>query len=549
MKRYFVERLKLLVAFNRGLVALLPGLVAFFAIVGPRVLDPRNLAWLKSGDPSTHYLGWAFFRQSDWTLPPGANPDYGLELSSSIVYSDSIPLLALFFKTFDGWLPTPFQYLGLWLLACFLLQSYFAWKLVGLISTDTLLRLPASILLVVSPPMLARLGGHWSLVGHFLILAALYLALRPTLERRRLAWAALLATATLVHAYFIAMVGAIWLADLAARAWQRNLSLRAALIEAPGLLLLVVITAWLGGYFAIASGLADGSFYGYYRANLLTFIDPGAWSYLLRDLPESDGDYEGFNYLGLGLLLLALLAIPRLQAAGIEYRKACARHGWLLAALLLLGAFAFTNKLGLGTLNFSIPVPDLVSRAAETFRSSGRMLWPAFYMLVLAILYATVKGNQRRAAAVLLVLAVAVQVLDTRAAWRGLRGNLMTARDDALVSAPADPFWEEAALHYRNLRVLPPANIPRHWVNIAAFAADHGMATNAVYLARLDHDAFANAAALSDTMLATGNYDEDTLYILDDSVVEQARASVKPDADLLQQIDGVFVLAPRWLDK
>lgn len=51
------------------------------------------------GDPATHWLGWQFFRNSpllQWPL--GANPDYGMEIGSSIIFSDSIPLLAFIFK-------------------------------------------------------------------------------------------------------------------------------------------------------------------------------------------------------------------------------------------------------------------------------------------------------------------------------------------------------------------------------------------------------------------------------------------------------------------
>jgi hypothetical protein len=539
LTRRFIDRLALALPF-------LPGLAAFLIVVGPRALDPRNLGWLRDGDPSTHYLGWLFFRQADWTFPPGLNPGYGLELASSIVYTDSIPLLALFFKLFDAWLPQPFQYLGLWLLACFVLQGYFAWKLAGLMSTDTLLRLPASILLVFAPPMLWRLGGHWSLVGHFLILAGLYLTLRPGMEQRRLAWGGLLATATLVHAYFVVMLSPIWLADLATRTWQRRITPRDALIEVPSMLLLVVTIAWLGGYFAVGSGLADGDYYGYFRANLLTFVDPSGWSYVLKDLPESAGDYEGFNYLGLGVILLALTALPQLHATGRGNLPALARQRYLLLALAVLAAFAFTNKLGLGALNFSFPVPEFFSHAAETFRSSGRMLWPVFYGLVLAILYAVIKGNGRSVAATLLVLAAVVQVADTHPAWSALRQRLMASRQDTLVNAPSSPFWEEAAGHYANIRVLPPGNAPKHWVNIAEFAGTHGMGTNAAYLARVDHDSFANASTQSTAMLASGDYAADTLYILDESVVEQARLSLHADEDLLQEVDGVFVIAPGW---
>ncbi|HEY0963159.1 MAG TPA: DUF6311 domain-containing protein [Pseudomonadales bacterium] len=530
-----------------GVVPFLPGLLAFIAIVGPRAVDPRNLAWLKSGDPATQYLGWLFFRQSEWTFPPGLNPDYGLELASSIVYSDSIPLLAMFFKLFDNWLPQPFQYFGLWLLACFLLQGYFAWKLVGLMSSDIVLRLLASTLLVFSPPMLARLSGHWSLVAHFLILAALYLALRPGGERRRLAWMALLAIATLVHAYFVAMLGLFWLADLAARAWQRRIVMKAALLEVAALAAVVIITAWLAGYFSITSGVAAGSYYGYFRANLLTFIDPGSWSIVLRDLPEGPGDYEGFNYLGLGVMLLAITVLPLIPAVTRDCGKQMARHRHVLIAAASLGAFALSHQLGIGVRTFVLPLPAIFIEMAETFRSSGRMLWPAFYLLTLAIVYVVVRGNSRRVAAVLLALAVLAQVLDTSAAWRHVRGNLMVARQDTLATPPADPFWELAAARYDEIRVLPPGNAPTYWLHIAAFAGTHGMATNAAYLARIDEPSLGNAWTEAMAMIATGNYEADTLYILDASVVEQASATVASNEDMLRQIDGVFVLAPGWL--
>ena len=50
------------------------GLVSFLLVVGARPLNPTNIGWLKSNDPTTHYLGWAMFRSGPWTMPPGANP-------------------------------------------------------------------------------------------------------------------------------------------------------------------------------------------------------------------------------------------------------------------------------------------------------------------------------------------------------------------------------------------------------------------------------------------------------------------------------------------
>ena len=42
-----------------------------------------------------------------------------------MIFTDSVPLLAVFFKLFRGVLPEQFQYFGLWGLLCFALQGAF----------------------------------------------------------------------------------------------------------------------------------------------------------------------------------------------------------------------------------------------------------------------------------------------------------------------------------------------------------------------------------------------------------------------------------------
>src|SRR5262245_5165276 len=75
------------------------GSALFFVILRGSLLNPQNIAWLYAPvDSSAYYIAAAYFLKSGWTLPPGANPDYGLEIASSIFYADSIPLVALLLK-------------------------------------------------------------------------------------------------------------------------------------------------------------------------------------------------------------------------------------------------------------------------------------------------------------------------------------------------------------------------------------------------------------------------------------------------------------------
>ena len=110
----------------QSLAPIVLGVLVFALVVGPGTLNPTNEHWLLVGnDVTQHYLGWVFFRHGPWSFPIGLNPANGLEFSSSIVFSDSIPLLAFVFKFLSPILPEPFQYMGIWLLMCFVLGSSF----------------------------------------------------------------------------------------------------------------------------------------------------------------------------------------------------------------------------------------------------------------------------------------------------------------------------------------------------------------------------------------------------------------------------------------
>ena len=174
------------------------------SVFGTAMLDPWNVNWMLAGsfgpDPVQYWLGWRFYAQAPWSLPPGLNPRFGMELSSAIFYADSIPLLAMPLKLFWPSLP---QYWGLWLLGCGMAQGWFGWVLMRHATANPLARLMGAGLLTLQPMLLDRMGGHLALGGQWAVLAALALALRPGPRGRFALWA-LLATATaLIHSYQI----------------------------------------------------------------------------------------------------------------------------------------------------------------------------------------------------------------------------------------------------------------------------------------------------------------------------------------------------------
>src|SRR5512133_1431683 len=123
--------------FGGPLSGLLLGLVAFFLLFDARQVDPTYLDWQLGGDAAQHHIGWEFFRYEPWRFPLGKISGFGTPDGTSIVYTDSIPVVALVLKAARSLLPDRFQYVGIWLLACYALQGFFGWLLASLVAQRT----------------------------------------------------------------------------------------------------------------------------------------------------------------------------------------------------------------------------------------------------------------------------------------------------------------------------------------------------------------------------------------------------------------------------
>jgi hypothetical protein len=536
--------------------AALLGALPVLLVFGPEVIDPRSVGWMLAGplgpDPVQYLLGWTYFARSPWALPPGLNPDYGLELGSSIFYADAIPLLALPLKALRGLVAVP-QYWGLWLLGCGVAQALLAWRLLGLVAAEPLARLAGAGLFVLQPMLLNRMGGHLALAGQWVLLAALWLALRPAGRggRQGGAWGLLVLATSLIHAYLLAMVLALWSADWLRRALPARreragaVELAAEGVAVPGA---AALGLWAGGFFVLRRGFGAPG-YGAMGLDLLAFFDAAEWGALLPALPGPNHAEAGGSYLGLGALLLLLAAaLAWTRRRGPVLRPVLRRH-WPLAVVLagLLG-FAVTHRVTVGGVALTLfEPPDWALALAGALRASERFAWPLAYALLLgaAGLVAQVWGGRR--AGLLLAALLAVQAADLAPAMARLRALVADAPRVPRERLP-DPFWDQAGQAYRRVRAVPAANQGPHWEPVARFAVRHGMPTDAVYLARIDEEAVRSLRDSVAARIASGDFEPATLYVLRDApTLRLAAAAHDPTRDLLAEIDGIAVLAPGWL--
>lgn len=521
------------------------GALAFFIVVGHRALDPSNIAWLGEGDPATHYLGWLFYRNSEWEFPIGLNSSYGLEIANAILYSDSNPLFAFIFKSLRFLLPNTFQYFGIWLFLCFTLQALFGWKLIGLATNSNLLRFLGTGVIVFSPPMIARLHGHLSLVSHFLIIAALYFSFNSDLQRRKFYWGLLVSTTALVHAYLLAIVLAIWIADLVGRTTKAQLSIRSSMYEFLLIFFLVSFFCWQAGYFSVGTGTGSGGF-GFYRMNILSPIDSNGWSYIMKDLPQTAGDYEGFNYLGLGTIFLLVLFFPNFLATKNNFFQIIHNYWHLIILFFAFIFYSISNSIAVGIFEFNYILPDSIIGFLNIFRASGRIFWPVFYAITFFLIAFVIRNFEDRTAGFILGLALIFQIFDTSAGWLPLREKNMVESSTEWSSPLVSQFWLDASKKYQKVKHIPIGNNIPAWQYISYYAGKNGLSTNAVYLARVNSASVENAQKQAYETLKSGVFDQDSLYILDDSAFRAALRAGNPAVDLFAKVDGLNVVAPGW---
>lgn len=533
------------------------GVFAFVALYGFAILDPTNIAWLLHGDPAQHYLGFAFFRDAPWDWPIGRIPQFGMPSGTSIVYTDSIPLLAILLKPVSAWLPTDFQYFGLWMALCYGLYGYFSARLLGRLGLSGTHRWLAVLVLLTSPALALRAYGHEALMAHWLLLACFDAVLA---ERSRWHWP-LLAVAGLVHAYWVVLLLPFALLGW----WRQPVSWRHHL---SGLTLFITVLA-AAGYFTAQPTQLVAEGYGHYSANLLAFLDPmdwraflehygrpladtGEWSRLLPALGQATwGQYEGFAYLGAGVLLLWVLAITLgvadsvLGKAPVIERSATQPMNLLLLLLVvaaLMFVYALSSRITLGTRILADPdLPAGLLEVLGVFRSTGRFVWPLAILIPLWALAALARRVANLPLALILAIVLILQawdLSDKRAEFvrRFAPGGLgqMPAYD-----APA---WKAAAC-YRHLVVVPSSLEGDAWIKPALFAARHHQSINLAYVARADAMTLATAERDWRYALLAGNLRPDTAYLLhEEDLLASMPVKLNPLATRLQADGYTFVL-------
>jgi len=500
-------------------------------IYGLRAIDPASFVWMLQGDSAQHYLGSVYFLNEPWQWPPGLMTRFG-DTPTSVVFVDAIPLVAFAAKLFG--LKANLQYFGLWMVACHALAGWFGARLLQRLGLGGIAAVMGALLFAMSPALLLRAYGHEALMGHFLVLAALERALAPWRWR---GWLVLTAVAVLVHPYMAAMVGLLGLGAGLSAVVERTVG--PSRLVAQGAISFAVLwcVAWAAGYF-VGAGELSAAGHGIFSSNLLTWIDPMDWAafnrrydtgtpyssewsrYLPAQQQATGGQYEGFAYLGAGLIALAVLAALASFASAVMRRDVRAvqaepiprvRWAFVLLACVALALLAISARPSIGAhVIAEIPLSPRVQRALGVFRASGRFIWPLTYLLMA---WAIARVWRMPRGVWVLALGLVLQIADLNGKFKEFRGRFRYGPPQ-LAQPVSSPLWASLLARCPNLAMASGAHPGFGWVG-AALAA--GLAKAHFYpapTARYSPEAEAQRLAGVQELLKGESWRRDTVYLL-----------------------------------
>jgi hypothetical protein len=513
-------------------------------------LNPLHLDWLH-GDPAVYQAGWEFLRKGTWSFPLTWVSKLDYPFGISVSYLDVIPLVAVPLRLASAVLPSNVQYLGLYAATCCILQSYFGCKLVSRFSSDKVIILVGALFFLNSPILLNRFYGHFSLSSQWLILASLYYHFRPiddcSIARYAMPFAILAFVAGGITPYLAVMVLLIGFCALlrfpfanprenilprqtgqgramGRRGWQDafdNLAIR-QFAWSLSLICSLGISLVIFGFVIFGSGSPySGSGYTQYAMNVLSPINPAMSALYFKSFEVFPSQaYEGFNYLGMGIIIIGFVCLSRSPALIRQPWKPALRP--ILLASVLLTILALSTRITLGQrVLFTIPMPQAVLNLLATFRSSGRFFWPVHYLLILGALVGTIATLPTvMARRLVLTVGLLVQYFDTLPLRAAVARQARTTYSDPLVA----PDWSTVSRSHSHFVVLPAWQCDQirtpggdeTWPWLARLAARGGMTLNSVHAARISAASnILNCVILPERLLREGPA-KNSAYVLSD---------------------------------
>ena len=485
--------------------------MAFIALAFPaHFIDGTQSYWQAQTEDVTQYqAGLLAFIQEPWHWPLLRINSLNWPTGTLATFADIIPLYALALKALTPilppWIELPSNPYGYWVGLCVILQAIAAWWILRAARiNDGIALVCLTVFIMLFPAWLSRMG-HISLLSQWLIgfALALCIAEKESGLAKPYAWLTLIMVSSLINIYLCAMLCCMGFAQaLQWRNCMRAKQFQYLLASAIGLCGLELLTMiWP---LPKDNGIPDGG-YALYSLNVLAPVSGTPQNLLHFSSASPQQAFEGFNYLGVGGLLLivcAALCMFMPESMTKWFRKKTANEPlhqtparcWLplslpvLCALVLMACYALSNQIFIGkSLLIQWPEPRFLHWLTGQFRASGRFFWPLGYALLVCSFLVLIRKLPRRAAHLIFILALSVQVLDL---WPQIQTlQQLKAKTDAQVISFAQwqqqlPALTQHLYFYPKMRCATQSDLYHTLLPVMLFAAQERLTINTAYLAR-----------------------------------------------------------------
>lgn len=535
-------------------IAFIMGVIFFIIVYGVKVLNPFYVDWLLGlGDLSQHYLGWELFRQSDWSFPIGMTNRAAYPLDTSVIFTDSIPIVAIFFKIFNSFLPQQFQYFGIWGAICFGLQGFFSAKIFNVLKVRKSSACLGCILLILSPLVIYRMYMHTALAAQWLVLSSLYLFLRHDTEYERywitsLKWFVIGTMVVGIHLYFLPMCFFFVFGYVILSIYrEKKFSVR-YMLPLVAYILEVFLNTWLlGGFSSNASSGATGL--GECNVNLNAFINPRGYSIILPDLGGTISQHEGFAYFGLGLLIIISITIILELVSFVKCKKKLKINFQVVLLIAIAVAstiFAISTEYMWGDKElFTIPIPEKLVEILAIFRATGRYIWILWYLMAIYSIkviskWCVYKGKIYYNMGILsIALCTAIQLVDMSNILMDKHKNYAS---DVEYEYIEQEFWDKLIQYrdFEHLCISYQIHVISDYMELGAIATKYDLTVNQFYFARKIEN-------MLDSMgdMQRGDLYADTIYVF----LPEQEELLKDNEHALRYYNvGKYVIGVSWLD-
>lgn len=391
------------------------------------------------GDASQHLSGWLSYYSDKWHYPLLYTNLINYPEGVSIAFLDSIPLVAVLFKIIKILLPEHFHYFGLWHAVAYLSQGIASVILVRAAGFKSFFASLVAIIFGLSSPVLLFRIAHTALMTQSLILFSLanyfyFVNGKQTFSKASNIQIAILFCSFLIHPYFFAL-NFVFLLTIFCIAFQKDKNFFPIIRKTIFLTLLMGMIFFAFGYNAKNTQTFG---FGFFSLNLLA-------PFLSHD--ATGGQYEGYNYLGLGIISLLLVNIIFNRKIIFQQIK---KHCILIIFFIFLTLFAISNKIYLGDFKiFEYDLPNILTPITNTFRASGRFFWPPFYFITFVILFGILSLSNKKLSVICIVIAMIIQIVDLNS----LRAQIRETTRKASNVPAAD--WKEILASVDGLIIFP----------------------------------------------------------------------------------------------